>query len=53
MLNPVNLLTKLFKSPNQKELDQLAKLVVNISILEEQISKFESHKVITRWASAL
>ena len=39
MLNPVNLLTKIFKSPNQKELDKLAKLIANISILEEQTSK--------------
>ena len=44
MLNPVNLLTKLFKSPNQKELDKLAKLVVNISILEEQISKLSDNE---------
>ena len=44
MLNPVNLLTKIFKSPNQKELDKLAKLIANISILEEQTSKLPDNE---------
>ena len=37
MLNPLNFISKIFKSSNQKELDKLAKFVDKINALEEQI----------------
>ena len=38
MLNPLNLISKIFKSSNQKELDKLAKIVDKINELEKEIS---------------
>ena len=34
MLNPLNLISKLIKSPNQKQLDQSGKIVSKINELE-------------------
>ena len=42
MLNPLNLISKIFKSPNQKELDKLAKIIEKINKLEEVISKLKN-----------
>ena len=39
MLNPLNFLSKIIKSGNQKELDRLQKIVVQINALENQVSK--------------
>ncbi len=36
MLNPVKILTKLFKSTNQKELDKIQRIVENVNNLEEK-----------------
>ncbi len=36
MFNPLNLITRLFKSSNQKELDRIARIVEKINILEEK-----------------
>ena len=41
MLNPFNLFSKIFKSPNQKELDNLSKYVNKINALEEYTSKLQ------------
>ena len=41
MLNPLNLISKIFKSSNEKELGKLAKLVDKINTLENQSSKLE------------
>ena len=41
MLNPLNLISKIFKSSNQKELGKLAKVVDKINALEDQSSKLE------------
>ena len=41
MLNPLNLISKIFKSSNQKELGKLAKFVDKINDFEDQISKLE------------
>ena len=41
MLNPFNLFSKIFKSPNQKELDNLSKYVNKINALEEYTSKIQ------------
>ena len=41
MLNPLNLISKLFKSPNQKELDKISKIVIEINKLEEKISRLD------------
>ena len=38
MLNPLNLISKIFKSSNQKKLDNLAKVVTRINDLEENIT---------------
>ncbi len=42
MLNPLNFISKLIKSPNQKELDRLNKIVSKINDLEKKFSTFES-----------
>ena len=41
MLNPLKLISKIFKSPNQKELSKLAGFVDKINALEDQASKLE------------
>ncbi len=41
MLNPLNLISKIFKSSNQKELGKLAKFVDKINALEDQPSKLK------------
>ncbi len=41
MLNPLNLLSKLIKSSNQKELDRITKIVEKINFLEEDIKKLK------------
>ena len=41
MLNPINLLSKLFKSGNQKELDRINLIVEKINHLEEETRKLE------------
>ena len=41
MLNPLNFLSKIIKSTNQKELDRLNKIVKEINSLEEQVIKME------------
>ena len=38
MLNPVNLLSKFFKSSNQRELDKLTGVLTKINELESKIS---------------
>ena len=41
MLNPLNLFSKLIKSSNQRELDRLSKIVVNINSLEPSLKELE------------
>ncbi len=41
MLNPLNLLSKLIKSSNERALDELKKIVTEINQIEEKISKLE------------
>ena len=41
MLNPLNFITKLVKSKNQKELDRITKIVSKINLLEEEIKKLK------------
>ncbi len=41
MLNPLNFLSKIFRSENQKELDRLNKIVKKVNILEEETRKLE------------
>ena len=36
MFNPLNLISKLIKSSNQKELDRIGKIVEKINLLEEE-----------------
>ncbi len=40
MLNPINLLSKIIKSSNQRELDKIQKIVEKINKIESQIAKF-------------
>tara|TARA_Y100000591_G_scaffold28865_1_gene21347 strand:+ start:4036 stop:6552 length:2517 start_codon:yes stop_codon:yes gene_type:complete len=42
MLNPINLISKLFRSSNQKELNNLTKIVEKINLLEEKTSKLQN-----------
>ena len=48
MLNPFNIINRLFKSNNQKELDRLKKLVVNINNNEQIIKKISSENFKTK-----
>ncbi len=41
MLNPLNFITKLVKSKNQKELDRISKIVSKINSLEEETKKLK------------
>ena len=41
MLNPLNFLSKIIKSSNQKELDKLKKTSKKVNDLEEEISKLD------------
>ncbi len=41
MINPLNILSKLIKSPNEKELDRLKKIVSKINELETKVISFE------------
>ena len=41
MLNPLNLFKKIIKSSNQKELDQLSKIISKINAFEEDFQKLE------------
>ena len=42
MLNPLNLISKLIKSPNQKELDRLGKIVSKVNELEPNFANLDS-----------
>jgi len=44
MLNPLNLISKIFKSSNQKELDKLTKLVTNINKFESLFSNINDNE---------
>ena len=44
MLNPINLISKLFKSQNQKEIDRLKKIVSIINSKEEEFKKFSQEE---------
>ena len=39
MFNPINLISRLIKSSNQKELDRIKKIVNKINIIEDQTKK--------------
>ena len=41
MLNPLNLISKFIKTPNQKELDRLGKIVLRINELEPKFTNLE------------
>ena len=41
MLNPLNLISKLIKSPNEKELDRLGKIVSKINELEPNFANLD------------
>ena len=41
MLNPLNFLSKIIKSSNQKELDRLKKIANKINGFEEQTAKLD------------
>jgi len=40
MLNPLNIISKIFKSPNEKELNKLSKIVAKINEEEKRVSQF-------------
>ena len=41
MFNPLNLISKIIKSSNQKELDRIQKIVKNINLLEQEVEKLK------------
>ena len=41
MLNPLNFISKIFKSSNQKELEKLQKIVKKVNNYEEEVAKIE------------
>ena len=41
MFNPLNLISKIIKGSNQKELDRIQKIVKNINLLEKDIEKLD------------
>ena len=41
MFNPLNLISKIIKSGNQKELDRIQKIVKNINLLEKDVEKLD------------
>ena len=48
MLNPISLISKIFKSSNQKELNNLAKIVAKINLLEEETAKLDDDDFINK-----
>ena len=42
MLNPINFISRLFKSTNQRELDRISKIVKKINSLEENTIKLDN-----------
>ena len=44
MINPINLITGIFKSSNQKELDRIDKIVKKINALEENFKKLSDNE---------
>ncbi len=42
MINPINFISKIFKSSNQKELEKLYKIVDKINVLEQEVSKLQN-----------
>ncbi len=44
MLNPLNLISKIFKSSNQKKLDNLAKVVARINDLEKKVVNLKDNE---------
>ena len=44
MFNPLNLITKLIKSSNQKEIDRLQKITQKINSLEENTKKLKDNE---------
>ena len=44
MLNPLNFISKLIKSNNQRELDRIAKTVRKINSLEENVKNFQDNE---------
>ena len=41
MFNPLNLISKIIKSSNQKELDRIQKIVKNINLFEKDVEKLD------------
>tara|TARA_B100000427_G_scaffold288801_1_gene264145 strand:+ start:31 stop:432 length:402 start_codon:yes stop_codon:yes gene_type:complete len=41
MFNPLNLISKIIKGSNQKELDRIQKIVKNINLLEKDVEKLD------------
>ena len=41
MFNPLNLISKIIKGSNQKELDRFQKIVKNINLFEKDVEKLD------------
>ena len=44
MFNPLNLISKIIKGSNQKELDRIQKIVKNINLLEKDVEKLNEEE---------
>jgi len=48
MLNPLNFISKIFKSNNQRELDRISRIVRNINLLEESVKNLKDSDFPTK-----
>ena len=48
MFNPLNLISRLIKTSNQKELDRIQKIVTKINKLEDNVKKFKDDDFPTK-----
>ena len=46
MFNPLSFISKFIKSSNQRELDRIAKIVIRINSLEDNIKNLEDKKLV-------
>ena len=44
MFNPLNLISRIIKSSNQKELERIQKIVKNINLFEKNIEKLKDEE---------
>ena len=48
MFNPLNLISKIIKGSNQKELDRIQKIVKNINLFEKDVEKLDKTEFLKK-----